>query len=514
MAKETFVGRQGDLQKLQKVLLGENRARGALSLLSIEGPGGIGKTALFDHAMATSHLTPRRYLTLRLASRDNLTAAGPFAIIDSLASSARAEAIANKPAGFYFPNVKLVLQVVGEVRISVLNEIEKRFPGDVELKAALLKAVDQLLEEGRPLTEFAQAAHSRPEFQALEKRLDKGWLEKALRSFRSVRAETVFLSGILPDFMGASLRNAVKENALKACADALLQDLAKLLTGRTKVDGIERLLLVIDDYEFLMRYIGDWLVAYLLPGLRDANFQSIVTIVGRDKLAATHAYWNKELAGIMVERIPLKVLELQEFVELCRLQGVTDAALRDRIWRDTSGFPYLIQLWLEELDEARSEGIDGPSALMLRSFYDRTTRFMSAEQRGWLDRILFLDDVNKRTLKAFFSDSAEVDRVQEWFEGEPSIRDPNAQMFRVRDQLRTRLREYLRRKDPDRFDDLARQGKTASPQQAPAVQQPAQPQTYPSGHAEAGTAAPPANPGMNGAESPPSYPARQGSLNS
>ena len=31
----------------------------------------------------------------------------------------------------------------------------------------------------------------------------------------------------------------------------------------------------------------------------------------------------------------------------------------------------------EKLAEQKAEGLDGPSALMLKSFYERTTRFMS-----------------------------------------------------------------------------------------------------------------------------------------
>ncbi len=455
MARDTFVGRQTDLSRLQKALLGENRARGSLSLVSIEGPGGIGKTALFDHAGATSHLAPRKYLALRLASRDNLNADSPFSVLDTLVNSARADALGGRPAGSFFPHVKAALGAINDLRNGILNEIQKRFPGDVELKSTLLKAIDELLAAGKPLAELPHAARLRPEFKALEKRLDPSWLEKALRDFRATRPESSFLGGFAPDFGGTGLRNALRENALKAVSDALLHDLSRLLSGPKKLDGIDRLLLVIDDYEFLMRHLVEFLVGHFLPGLRDAAFPTVAVVIGRDKLVATHPYWNKELAGAIVERLPLKVLDLADFVELCRLQGVTDPAVRDMIWRDTSGFPYLIQLWLEELEEARAEGSDGPSALMLRSFYERTTRFMSDEQRGWLDRLLFLDDVNKRTLRTFFDDPATIDRVQEWFEAEPSIRDPGAQTFRVREQLRQRLKEYLRRKDPDRADELA-----------------------------------------------------------
>jgi predicted NAD-dependent protein-ADP-ribosyltransferase YbiA (DUF1768 family) len=454
LAGETFVGRKADVAKIQKVLSGEHRAKGSLSVMSIEGPGGIGKTALFDHTVHSTHLGPRRFLTMRISTKENPQAATPFTFIDTMISTAKADAIADKPAGHYFPHAKLALSAVDEVRTQVASEIEQRFSTDLELKAVLMKGAVEMLAHGHSLADFHAVVTKRPDFQAIEKRLDRGMVDRNLRAFKSVKPESGWIKRLMPGTGNASLRNSIRENAIKAVADALLLDLSRLLSGKTKKEGVDRLLLVVDDYEFLMKPLGDFLVRFLFPGLRDAEFPTTAFLIGRDKLIATHQHWNKELAGVIVDRITLKVFELPEFVELCRMSGVTDAPQRDRIWQETGGYPYLVRLLLEELAEQRAEGLDGPSALMLKSFYDRTTRFMSDEQRGWLEKVLFLDHVDKRTLRAFFSDPAEIDRVQDWFESEPSIRDPNSSLFRVRDQLKSRLKEYLSRKDPDRFDSL------------------------------------------------------------
>jgi len=454
---ETFVGRQADAARIKKVLMGENRAKGSLSVMSIEGPGGIGKTVLFDHAHAAAHLGPRKFLTLRISTRENPQSATPFSLLDTMLSSAKGEAIADKPAGHYFPKAKEALAAVDEVRTQIVSEIEQRFGGDAELKAVLMKTAVDLLAHAQPLSEFASTASKRPDFQAMEKRLNRADVDKQLRAFKSVKFETGWLTKLGAGRGNASLRNSVRENSLKAVADALLQDLNRLLSGKTKKAGLDRLLLVIDDYEFLMKPLGDFLVRHLLPGLREAEFPTTAFFIGRDKLTATDQHWNKELAPAIVDRTSLKVFELPEFVELCRVSGVTDSQQRDRIWQETGGYPYLVRLLLEEIAEQKAEGLDGPSALMLKSFYDRTTRFMSDEQRGWLEKVLYLDHVDKRTLRVFFTDPAEIDRVQEWFESEPSIRDPSSSLFRVRDQLKSRLREYLNRKDPDRHDQLATQ---------------------------------------------------------
>ena len=41
-----------------------------LTVQSIEGPGGIGKTYLFDHVRTTNDLSNRNYLTLRIDGSD------------------------------------------------------------------------------------------------------------------------------------------------------------------------------------------------------------------------------------------------------------------------------------------------------------------------------------------------------------------------------------------------------------------------------------------------------------
>jgi hypothetical protein len=447
------VGRQSDIAKIKKVLLGENRSRGQLSIMSIEGPGGIGKTALFEHAAGASHLAPRRYLQLKVSSRGSARIT-PSGMMEDLIKSAKSPAIESKSVGHFFPHTLKAVSAVEAVRSAISSEADKKFPTDAELKGLLVDTASDLLAKGLPLAEFANAVLKRPEYQNIAKRLDQAFAGRVLRSFRSVRPEGNMLHKLFSSST-AALRNSVRRNATDVLAEALVHDLTLLLSGKSKLEGVDRLLLIFDDYEFLMQQVGELVVRHLLPRLANAPFTSVVFVLGRDKLSTTHPFWSKELADFIVDRTVLNVLELTEFVELCRHYDVIDAAVRDRIWQETSGYPYLVRLVLEEMAEQKAEGLEGPSALMLKSFYDRTTRFMSEEQRNWLEPLLFLDDINKRSLRSFFQDPEEISRVQEWFESEPSIRDPSASTFCIRPQLRRRLKEYLNRKDPDRFDTLA-----------------------------------------------------------
>src|ERR1017187_7726323 len=47
-----FVGRQDAVARLKDLLTGVQKATGKVTVLSIEGPGGIGKTCLFDHVLS------------------------------------------------------------------------------------------------------------------------------------------------------------------------------------------------------------------------------------------------------------------------------------------------------------------------------------------------------------------------------------------------------------------------------------------------------------------------------
>jgi hypothetical protein len=226
------------------------------------------------------------------------------------------------------------------------------------------------------------------------------------------------------------------------------QDVLKPRHG--KVPGIDRLLLVIDDYEALSNHLRELLVCSLLPSLRSASFPSVVVIPGRDQLEATHWAWDQHLRGALVEKIPLEPLQRGEMDALVQAHGVSDAQEKERAWRDTGGYPYSVQLWVEELRSG------GRTAVMLKRFYDRTTRLLSEAEKRWLDGVIFLDEVNKRTLRGFLPDEQEVEDAYRWFENDGSVRDTTTKVFRVREYLRSRLIDYLRVKDPDRCDDLTR----------------------------------------------------------
>jgi hypothetical protein len=223
----------------------------------------------------------------------------------------------------------------------------------------------------------------------------------------------------------------------------------------SKIKGIKRLLLILDDYEMLQEPLGEFLVGHLLPALRSANFQSLVLILGRDQLEATHPAWDHHLKPNLLKRIELAPLSRCEMDQLVESYGVRAQDEKERAWRDTQGYPFYVQLWIEEAASG------GRSAVMLQRFHDRTTRWMSEREKGWLQHALFLNEVNIRTLREMLGNEQEAAEAFRWFEREGSVRDTHGNAFRVREYLRSRLIDYLQVSDPDHCELLRQKGALA-----------------------------------------------------
>ncbi len=85
---------------------------------------------------------------------------------------------------------------------------------------------------------------------------------------------------------------------------------------------------------------------------------------------------------------------------------------------------------------------------------------MTEREREWFVRVCYLDSVNVDALGPLFP-GEDVERIQDWFEKEASIRDPAAPVFRVRPLIREKVKRYLELRSPSRHREMterARQG--------------------------------------------------------
>jgi hypothetical protein len=460
MTSEHFVGRHEAVERLQAVLKEQTRADGRLTIQSIEGPGGIGKTFLFDYVITAMDLTDRHYLRFKIDGNEP-SAISLVRLISRMVDSADAKEIRNHPAGYYFPTIARIIKAIETIKSEAVAEFQKRHPSEQDGHLAISRFLDWAFKTGHRINDVAPITKRYVNVKELEK-----WqksLQAEVPTMASFREET---PGVLERLgLGGStaLRNSIKENACHPLADALLSDLSAILAGyrpqdrykpaHSKIKGIDRLLLVIDDFEKLQESLGEFSVSYFLSALKNADFESVVIILGRDRLEATHPAWDQHLKSALLKRIELDPLSRKEMDELVESYGVRNQSEKERAWRDTQGYPFYVQLWVEEVESG------GRSAVMLKRFYDRITRWMSDREKAWLHFTLFLDEVNKRSLQNMTGDVEEAESAFRWFEREGSVRDTIGGVFRVREYLRSRLIDYLRISDPDKYEDLERKGR-------------------------------------------------------
>lgn len=133
MENKSFVGRQDATEKLKLVLNRASNSGENLVVQSIEGPGGIGKSALFKNALDNSDLSAMKYLTL---STDGNNAQGRnlIEILARMLNNADADAIKKKPAGYYFPDTNDVIKIILEVRNETIALFKKNNPDYEEKK--------------------------------------------------------------------------------------------------------------------------------------------------------------------------------------------------------------------------------------------------------------------------------------------------------------------------------------------------------------------------------------------
>ncbi len=459
-----YVGRVESVRQLLDVLSAGPHPPLNVAVQSIEGPGGIGKTALFEYALGQVDRAALKTLTMKVSG--NAASQGdPFQAVQTWVASSEASVALMKPLSQRFTNTSEVCALYGELLARAKTQLEKALP-HVPVEQ-LMKALAISVALGHRLNSWVPASKQYLSFEEVEKHLPQ--IEGVLKTLPSLLEEVPGVLEKLGLTRAAALRNALRANPLSALADAFVSDLVALLAGyerknllrpsQAKVPGVERLLLVLDDYESLAPWLGEFLVSHLVPRLKQGAFETVLVVIGRDQLSLTHPGWNQHHQRHLATPIALSALAREEMDELVKAHGRTEADEFDRAWADTMGYPLLVTLWLEE---ARESGRgDGPSIGMLKRFHDRTTHWMSEEQKRWLDHALFLTKVNVETFARSLGSDDEARRAMQWFEGDGSVRDAQGRAFRVRPYVRSRLADYLEATDPARFRDLQARSKVA-----------------------------------------------------
>lgn len=456
MSTEHFIGRKNAIKQLQDVLLGQKKSGGNLTIQSIEGPGGIGKTSLFDHVFDSVDFKKQNYLILRVDGNSLSTDMVDHAVT-TLIDSAKANNPLKNPPRHYFPTVQNVSNNIESIRAEFSDEIKRKSP-EKEINYARL--INLAMSMGETINEISPKTKSYINFEKISPL--QPIVNEAMPILESLQEESPSFFERLGIGNSTALRNAIKKDACAEISRAFFSDMSAILSGyqnkdflkasHSKLHGVDKLLIIIDDYEKLQYPFEAILVNHLLSSLKSAEFESVVFIIGRDQLEATNPAWDQHLKKHLMPRVELTPLSMNEMYEFVEAYGIDKEDEKKRAWKDTHGYPFYVQLWIDE----HTSG--GRSALMLKRFYDRTTRWMNEQQKCWLKHVLFLNEINVKTLQRMFENKNEANAVFEWFKQEGSIRDTYGTVFRVREYLRSRLIDYLQISDPEYCELLRKKG--------------------------------------------------------
>ncbi|MFY9810768.1 MAG: hypothetical protein WAK59_05395 [Aquabacterium sp.] len=436
-----LIGRQAQVERLRGVMKFERCDGRRLSILGIEGPGGVGKSSLIEMAEQGLDYKILRALKVHLDSTEVVATLLDF--VDGLIQGVKSDARRSYSRGDI--SLKKTEQAVAAARKILLdaqNEVAKN--GD---PVAIAQIYHRAMAFGKSVNKISPKTKDWADFEAMESKVSTEDVRDVISVFQDEVPNLFNNLGIFSD--GKNLRNSIRANAAKVFAQALVDDLEVVLAGYnvkdagkplpSKIAGCDRLLLIVDDFESVSEICGEFLVKYFLPALKGVRFQSIVIIAGRDDLTVTHPSWNQHLqAHLLDPAIDVGPLSRSEIDVIAKREGVDSEVL----WRDTDGYPYFIQLWVE------ADRRGGENAVSLKKFYDRTTRWMNQQQKEWLSICLLLDEVNIGSISKLVESEQCASDIFSWFEMEASIRDTKSKFFAVRTYIRRRLLDYLRLRDP------------------------------------------------------------------
>jgi hypothetical protein len=437
--------RGSEVARLVSALSGQ---ASGLRIVGISGPGGVGKSYLLRHVLESVEATAPHWLKLSVDGANQQARGDFFALVEQLTK--RSLPPPAKPKHDYFPHVRKVAALHRALVDQVAAELES-----VAASAGIKDAAMAILRLGRHLNKVVPLTRTYLDVSAVtDASVDEAW--KVVTGLRALRDST-FLPGAVRDFFGWAYAPRVRNDLYNVTAEALLTDLSAAIGGYLKKDflrftqepiaGIDRLLLIVDDFEALAPALEEFLVGALVPQLAEAQFPTYLVILGRDELDAMHPAWNQHCRQYLHDQIRLSPFGREAALDLLAGAGVPEAR-REAMFEATQGFPFLLTLLIEELG---AEGAD--SALFLRKFFDRTTRWMTERERDWFVRICYLESVNVDTLGPLFPGD-DVDKIQDWFEREASIRDPSAPVFRVRPLIREKVLRYLELRSPSRHREM------------------------------------------------------------
>ena len=430
-----------------------------VDIFGISGYGGIGKSFLLRHAF--EHYRPERngYLSITLDG-SNQSILGDFMGLYDRFLAPRS-ILCGKQNFDYFPHARHLAIEHTKLSRSVRNDIKhSKSPDKVK------EAANWILRGGSFLNKTVPKTKEFLDFETLKKYGIEEKIEDAIDLLASLKKldSSSWLPGPLKDIAGITYRERLTADLYRLAADEWIADLSAILNRYQRIDrwklmhspikGINRLLLVIDDFEILGKTIIDFITTALIPALKKANFHSTLIFVGRDDISDAHVAFQHHLSHLVREKIRLDRFNDEIAKTMFTNAGYAEAEL-DSLLDESLGYPFLVKL----LCDAK-----GGSVSFYQQFFERTTRWMAPTEKQWVLPLCYLDRITETSVELMIPD-VPPSSVVGWFKHEASIRDPAAEWYVIAPYIRRTLLEFHRRQiGTKKHEDMIVKGKSASDQ--------------------------------------------------
>jgi hypothetical protein len=430
---------------------------GKVDIYGISGSGGIGKSFLLRHVLEHKRLETRGFLSIKLDGADKSILGDLIGIYDrSLAPRSIQKGKQNRD---YFPHARKLAREHSKLARAVKDAVKKTAsPDDVKEAANLIFRGGSFLNKTIPKTK---------EFIDFEKLKNYGVdkrFEDAVELLAQLKplATSSLLPGPVKDLVGITYTDRLKSDLYQLAADEWIADLCAILNRYRRNDrykfthspikGLDRLLLIIDDFEILGKTIIEFVTTALIPALATSNFHTTLVFVGRDDLSDAHVSFQHHLAHLVRQKIRLDKFKDEVARGLFIEAGYADEDLC-KLMKDSLGYPFLVNLLCEG---------KGRNVSFYQQFYERTTRWMGPTEKEWVLPLCYLDKITEESV-AIMLPSASPSSVLNWFKHEASLRDPNAEWYVITPYIRRTLIECHKKEiGAKKSEDLIIKGKEAS----------------------------------------------------
>jgi len=440
--------------------LNSNPEHGRVDVYGLSGYGGIGKSFLLRHVL--DHIRPttnKGFLAIKLDGSDQSILGNLIGIYDH--SLAPRSVHRGKQNYDYFPHARRLALEYEKLERAVNDEINKTTSTDDVKKAA-----KWIFRGGSILNKTIPKSKEYVDFEALQKLgVDRGFEEAVdLLSHLKPLDSSSWLPGPIKDITGITYRERLKTDLYRLASDEWVADVCAILNRYQRKDrfklthspikGMNRLLIIVDDFEILGKTIIEFVTTALIPALEGANFHTTLIFVGRDDIADAHVAFQHHLSHLVKDR-----LRLDKFTDEVAQGMFLEAGYRqeelDQLMKESLGYPFLVNL----LCEAK-----GGSVSFYQQFFERTTRWMGPTEHAWVLPLCYLERITVESISHMLP-SVSASAVIEWFKHEASLRDPNANWYVIAPYIRRTLIEFHKKEiGTKRSDELIAQGKAASEQ--------------------------------------------------